>query len=90
MIDERTNEDLVNDVYEFDYDDIVEAGYLTPDAEDALAELLRRANEVEKLRELAKAAHIVARMYGETLCQGNEGGDFLDAVDALFPKEVGE
>ena len=42
------------------------------------------------LAALAKAAHVVARMYGETLCQGNEGRAFLDTVDAAFPKEADE
>lgn len=42
------------------------------------------------LAALAEAAHVVARMYGETLCQGNEGRTFLDTVDAVFPKETDE
>lgn len=57
---------------------------------EALDELVRRADDGEKLRELANAAHVVARMYSETLCQGNEGMEFLDAVDAVFPKEAEE
>lgn len=63
---------------------------MNDDLELIEAELLRRADEGEKLRELAEAARVVARLYGETLCEGNEGRDFLDAVDAVFPKEADE
>jgi hypothetical protein len=45
MSDTRTNEQLVKDVYSFDYNAIAEVDYLTREAENALAELLRRANE---------------------------------------------
>ena len=41
MSDERTNEELVT----LAVDDIAEVGYLTRDADDALAELVRRADE---------------------------------------------
>jgi hypothetical protein len=90
MIDELTNEELAATMYDYEQDYTAGVSYLTREANDARVELVRRADEGEKLRELAEAAHVVARMYGETLCQGNEGRDFLDAVDAVFPKEADE
>lgn len=84
MSDTRTNEELAETVCA----DILWFTGHGQDTFDALRELLRRADEGEKLRELAEAACVVARLYGETLCQGNEGREFMGAVDAVFPKET--
>lgn len=47
-------------------------------------------DDIRALVDVANTAYTVARIYGETLCQGNEGREFLDAVDALFEKEADE
>lgn len=90
--DTRTNEELVDYVHDFEHDDIAEVGYLSEDAEAALAELKRRADLLDDhgpegrnvtnyqysvMRDMYESAEAMAQDFGHEMKTARKDADLL-------------